>query len=92
MKKDIVLSENKMNYLIMYFEYFKYKIPSLKVFNYKVLLIFLSSKIQMTKYVFIHVTSCVQYFFPVSFHFISHNLISEFICFVLFSLYVWNTY
>ncbi len=29
-------------------------------------------------------SSCVQYFFPVSFHFIMHNLISELICFVFF--------
>ncbi len=29
-------------------------------------------------------SSCVQYFFPVSFHFITQNLISEIICFVVF--------
>ncbi len=29
-------------------------------------------------------SSCVQYFFPVSYHFITHNLISELICFVFF--------
>ncbi len=29
-------------------------------------------------------SSCVQYFFPVSLHFITHNLISELICFVFF--------
>ena len=32
-------------------------------------------------------SSCVQYFFPVSFHFITHNLISE-----LISLFVWITW
>ncbi len=29
-------------------------------------------------------SSCVQYFFPVTFYFITHNLISELICFVFF--------
>ncbi len=33
-------------------------------------------------YAFLHL--CVQYFFPVSFNFITHNLISELICFVFF--------
>ncbi len=51
MKKDIVLSENKMTYLIKYFKYFKYKILSFKIFNDKLHGIFyLSSKMQITKY------------------------------------------
>ncbi len=35
-------------------------------------------------------SSCVQYFFPMSFHFITQNLISELICFAF--LYVWITW
>ncbi len=33
---------------------------------------------------FLHLPSCVQYFFLVSFHFITHILISKLSCFVFF--------
>ncbi len=32
-------------------------------------------------------SSCVQYFFPVSLHFITHNLISQLICFCFLCMY-----